>query len=81
MICAPSEEERGLVQLVWQSHSAFTGLFHQHDVQVDKPTGADAYKSPHVGGYKLQGGQLLTFPQATAGPIMLVSLQAVAPFN
>ena len=47
-------------------------------LQVDKPVGAEAYICPHVGGYKLQGGQVQPFPQATAGPIMLVSLHVYA---
>lgn len=32
---------------------------------------------PHPGGYKIQQGQLRPFPQATAGPIMLVT----APYH
>lgn len=42
-------------------------------MQVDRPSGASSYVCPHPGGYKVQHGQLRPFPQAAAGPIMLVS--------
>ncbi|DBB07742.1 TPA: hypothetical protein ACH3X3_009162 [Trebouxia sp. C0006] len=37
------------------------------------PSESSHYMCPHPGGYKIQHGQLRPFPQATAGPIMLVS--------
>ncbi|KAA6421813.1 MAG: hypothetical protein FRX49_08132 [Trebouxia sp. A1-2] len=38
-----------------------------------RPSESRQYMCPHPGGYKIQQGQLRPFPQATAGPIMLVS--------
>lgn len=64
-------ELHGLIPVL--SNSAVAALTNAWYMQIDKPVGAEAYTCPHVGGYKLQGGQLLPFPQATAGPIMLVS--------
>lgn len=43
-------------------------------LQVDQPGRGGPYLCPHPGGYTLQHGQLRPFRQATAGPIMLVSL-------
>ena len=42
-------------------------------LQVDRPSGGGSYVCPHPGGYKVQHGEVRPFPQATAGPIMLVS--------
>ena len=61
------------ILILMLSGSAVAALTNAWCMQMDKPVGAEAYTCPHVGGYKLQGGQLLPFPQATAGPIMLVS--------
>ena len=47
------------------------------DLQVDKPGGGEAYLCPHPGGYRIQHGQLRPFPQAAAGPMMLVSGQYI----
>ena len=43
------------------------------DLQEDRPGSGAAYLCPHPGGYRIQNGQLRPFPQAAAGPIMLVS--------
>ena len=42
------------------------------DLQEDRPGSGAAYLCPHPGGYRMQHGQLRPFPQAAAGPIMLV---------
>ena len=59
---------------VLQACAAMQAL-HLTDVslQVDKPGSGGAYLCPHPGGYKIQHGQLRPFPQAAAGPMMLVS--------
>ncbi len=42
-------------------------------LQGHRPSESSQFMCPHPGGYKIQHGQLRPFPQATAGPIMLVS--------
>ena len=42
-------------------------------LQADKPSSGGSYMCPHPGGFKVEHGQLRAFPQAVAGPIMLVS--------
>lgn len=56
-----------------QQHAQLEFVISSGSGQVDKPSHGNAYLCPHPGGYKIQHGQLRPFPQACAGPMMLVS--------
>ena len=76
--CNRRDVQEAIFTLSRRLMQPFNDLLMLVAVQVDKPLGAEAYVCPHVGGYKLQEGQLEPFPQALAGPIMLVSTSPLA---
>lgn len=55
--------------LLWAAPMAVVHLGEQ----VDRPFGGGEYTCRVPGGFKLQRGRMLPFPQAQAAPIMVVS--------